>query len=99
MKLGLQSMVSSSSVFKSVISLLLNPLFLGGFFFQTVCVIYWLFLLKSNKLSIMFPIATSLAFASVIVLSSLYLNEEISLRVIGGAAIILIGIFVVSGGN
>lgn len=96
MKLGLQSLESSISIVKSVSTAVLSPLFSIGFLLQAACVIYWLVLLKSNRLSIMFPIATSVAFAAITISSSLYLNEEISPRVILGTIIIIAGIFIVA---
>lgn len=96
MKLGLQSLESSISIVKSVSTAVLSPLFSIGFLLQAACVIYWLVLLKSNRLSIMFPVATSVAFAAITISSSLYLNEEISPRVILGTIIIIAGIFIVA---
>jgi hypothetical protein len=96
MKLGLQSIAGQTQVTKILVSAIINPLFSLGFFLQVLCVVYWLYLLKFNRLSIMFPIATSVAFVAITIGSSLFLKDVISLRMIVGTAIIAAGIFVVA---
>ena len=66
-----------------------------GVCLQIGCVVLWLVLLRTNKLTVMFPMATGMCYA-LITASGVIFGEQLSPRGLLGIATILVGLFLLA---
>ena len=69
---------------------------LGGLFLFGVSFLLWLFIISKLKLSIAYPISTSLSFGLITISSWFLFREQLSWLQFIGIVIIIIGIFLVA---
>ena len=79
----------------SIISTILTPTLMLGFFFYGVSAILWLFVLKSFPLSVAYP-SLSLTYVFVVFLSSVFFGENITITKIIGVVLIFSGVFFIN---
>ena len=89
-----KGMISTGSILDSVKS----PLLIIGFAFYVASFLIWLRILKDNKLTMAFPIASAALFICITIFSALFLDEHFSFVRITGMLVIIIGIIIVSKG-
>lgn len=70
-----------------------NIWLIGGLFLFGISFLLWLFVLSRLKLSVAYPISTSLSFIFIALFSWLFLKEQLVPVQILGIFIILLGIF------
>lgn len=76
-----------------------NLIFLLGTTLYVIGFLLWLFILKTNDLSIAFPVASSLLIIATQLLGVFLLGEEIRISKIIGVLLITIGILTIYGGS
>ena len=57
--------------------------------------ITWLFVLSRLNLNVAYPVAITLSFITVILASSLFLNETITLNIVAGTVLCTIGVVII----
>jgi uncharacterized membrane protein len=81
----------------SLVRILLNPYVFTGMTFYVVNVFLWFDVLSKANLSYVYPFL-SLAYAAVVIASSLILGEQLTWQRIIGVVIITVGVYVASQG-
>jgi len=79
----------------SIVSAILTPSLLLGFFFYGISAILWLFVLKSFPLSVAYP-SLSLTYIFVLFLSAIFFNESLSLMKFLGVFLIFGGVVLIN---
>ena len=75
---------------------LVNVQLCVGVCIQIGCVVLWLVLLRTNKLTVMFPMATGMCYALMIIASAAVFGERLSPQGLLGIATILLGLFMLA---
>ena len=86
----------SVGVVARVTHYLVDPYIISAFAFSLLSAIAWLYVAERYPVSIAFPTYVGVLFAIVTVGSALLLKEPISVQHLGGLALILVGVVVVS---
>lgn len=86
---------SVNDKFQFIIKLLLDPFILSGLFTAFLAALCWMLAMTKFELSYAYPF-TGLTFVSVLILSSLLLNEPFSLYKLIGILFIVTGIIISS---
>jgi multidrug transporter EmrE-like cation transporter len=73
-----------------------HPKFIFGLLLYILSFLAWIILLSKKQLTTIFPLVTGLNYASIIVASILFLNEEIDLSKIIGIVLIGVGILFIT---
>jgi uncharacterized membrane protein len=96
-RLGMRSYgkVSAAGVFKNIISIILSPPIFIGFLLFGVSSILWLSVISKNQLSYAYPMV-SLGYILTLVLSRIFLSEELSFYRILGTVFIISGVVFIS---
>lgn len=96
-KLGMKSFgeLSISGVFHQLISIILTPSISGGFILFGLSSVLWLSVISRYQLSYAYPMV-SLGYVVTIILSGLFLNEQLNIYRIIGASLIISGVLFVS---
>jgi multidrug transporter EmrE-like cation transporter len=76
--------------------LLLEPKFAGGVVLYILSMLIWFRIISSEPLSVAYPVMLSLTVVMVTLGAAIWFHEQITLRLVLGIAIILIGITVVA---
>lgn len=84
---------SINSIFNLILQVLRNLWLMGGVFLLGISFIFWLFLLSRFKLSIAYPILTSVDFILIMLFAFIFLKEKLLPLQILGIFVIIIGIF------
>lgn len=79
-----------------LLGLLMGGRFLAGFILYLSGFLIWLYILSSNDLSLVFPIASGVLYVGLLMGSVLWLHEGVGLVRITGVFLILAGIILVS---
>jgi multidrug transporter EmrE-like cation transporter len=79
-----------------IFSIISSKFIIGGLFFFGLSFVLYLYVLSKFEVSRIYPIITSANFALILLFSSLFIGETISLHRIVGVAIIGIGMFILS---
>jgi len=87
---------SISNVFNLIPKIAQNIWLLSGLFLFAVSFFLWLFIISRLKLSIAYPISTSLSFCFIILASWFIFKEQLLPIQILGIIIIIVGIFLVA---
>src|SRR5438046_5895340 len=79
----------------SLIRILLNPFVFVGMLLYVINVFLWFDVLTKSNLSYIYPFL-SLAYAAVVIASSLFLGEAFSWQRLLGVGVIIAGVYIVS---
>jgi len=79
--------------FKAIV---FNPTVLSGLFFFGLALAAYSFVLSQVKLSVAYPIMTSVGFLIVVSYSFMFLHESITALQVGGLVLILAGVWMVA---
>lgn len=96
-KLALPAMAGPAWVPQFVLNVLLNPMIFLGLFMYTVGAFLWILVLRRTDLSLAYQFL-SLKFVIILVGSALFLRESISAARMGGGALIVLGMLLISRG-
>lgn len=83
----------------AIMKLLSQPLFDLGCLFYVMASLIWFHIISTQPLSVAYPLLVSLTFIFVTLGAVLIFHESLNTIKIIGIAVILIGIFILSGGN
>ena len=78
------------------LSLLMQPYFIGGMFFYGVNVIFFAKALEVLKVSLAYPVLAAGGFTLLILMSNLFMGEQLNSRQYAGVVVVLIGVFLLS---
>jgi drug/metabolite transporter (DMT)-like permease len=81
--------------FKGIINILKNWGIILGLFLYIVSTVAFIYLLKSEELSMMYPL-TSMGYVFITILSAVFLKEKINVYKICGIGLIVIGVSLVT---
>jgi multidrug transporter EmrE-like cation transporter len=87
------------SSISAIIKLLSQPLFDLGCLFYIMASLIWFHIISTQPLSVAYPLLVSLTFVFVTLGAVFIFHESLNTTKIIGITIILIGIFILSGGN
>ena len=87
--------VSTAGVFKNIISIILTPPIFIGFLFFGLSSILWLSVISKNQLSYAYPMV-SLGYILTLILSKIFLSEQINFYRIIGTVFIICGVIFIS---
>ncbi len=93
-RLGAQT-ISTSTLFDTVLKLVLSPWVIGGLAIYVAGTFFWLMVLSRVELSFAYPM-TSMSYILIVLSSWYFLGEEISLLRIVGVLTIIVGVVVIS---
>jgi multidrug transporter EmrE-like cation transporter len=98
MKLGTRQAGSFGGMpfFQYLFKLLTTPLVLGAIASYGFGVIFYMFMLSRLDLSFLYPVMTALGLVFTSVISAVLLREQLSLLRLGGIALMVGGVFLVS---
>jgi len=97
LKEGMKSKsLNASQPFETLAQIALNPVVITGVIFFGLNLLAYSFALSKVKLSIAYPLMTSIGFLIVLSYSFLKLNESISVVHLGGVVLILAGVWMIS---
>ena len=98
MKLGTRQVgtFGETPFFAYLFKLLTTPLILFAIASYGFGVIFYMFMLSRLDLSFLYPVMTALGLVLTTVVSSALLGEEVSLVRLGGIALMVMGVFLVS---
>ncbi len=85
-----------SNPLDTFLQIALNPVVITGVIFFGLNLLAYSFVLSKVKLSIAYPLMTSIGFLIVLTYSFFKLGEDISVMHLGGVGCILIGVWMVS---
>lgn len=91
--------VQLQSPFSAIIKLISQPLFDVGVLFYALASLVWFHIISIEPLSIAYPLLVSLTFVFVTLGAIFIFHESLNTMKLIGIAVILIGIFILSGGN
>lgn len=94
LKLGSKKMPKKISIKKIIIFILSPKIILGAFLYFATTIMFFN-LLKTNELSYLYPL-TALTYVFVMLLSIIYLKEEINKEKIISTILIILGMLVIS---
>ncbi len=86
---------SASEIVKFVLSVALNPWFIGGMACYVLSIGGWLLVLAKIEVSIAYPLL-SIGYVITAIIGYFYLSENVGPSRLAGIVIICIGIFVIS---
>lgn len=89
--------VSLSTLVPTAIKLFTSPFVLGGFAFVFSGALFWLAVLSRWPLSLAYPLL-SISYIIGIAASVLFLKERVTLVQLCGVVVIILGVFLISGG-
>ena len=93
-EIGIIKYSNISMLFNNVLKIITNRFAIAGLFFSIVAAFFGIILLSQNNLSFVYPLCVGTLFISVLLLSKLFLKENISIVHIAGITIIFIGILI-----
>ena len=98
MKMGTRQVgaFGDTPFFQYLIKLLFSPLILVAIAAYAFGVIFYMFMLSRLDLSFLYPVMTALGLVFASIVSATVFHEHISLVRLGGIALMVIGVFVVS---
>lgn len=94
-KIAARSASASTDVISMGRDLVFNPFLIGGLVVYLATTFLWIWLLRSVPLSVAYPFM-ALAFLFVPVMGAAFLGEPLSIRNALGAALIILGIWVIA---
>ena len=80
----------------NIVSLLMQPYFIGGMFFYGINVILFAKSLEVLKVSLAYPVLAASGFTLLILMSNLFMGEQLNGRQYAGVVVVLIGVFLLS---
>ncbi len=93
-EIGVVKYSNLSVVFQNIIKIITNRFAITGLFFSAIAVFFGIILLSQNNLSFIYPLCVGALFIAVLLLSKLFLKENISIIQITGIIIIFVGILI-----
>ncbi|MGJ3237462.1 MAG: hypothetical protein ACFE0Q_02030 [Anaerolineae bacterium] len=87
-----------STVYRDVLALLINPIFIGGLALYGGGTLIWMRVLSSEPISVGYPILMSIAFITVTLGAAVFFSEAITIPKILGMAIIVVGVVIATNG-
>lgn len=86
--------ISYRNVYDFLIQLI-NVNLIIGVALYTLGFLTWLYVLSKMSLNTAYPVAVTLSFLAILLLSTLILKEKLSLNIVAGTVICLIGIIII----
>lgn len=75
--------------------LLINAKLVGGVILYMIGFIAWLYVLSKMNLNIIYPVAVTLSFLTILILSVFILKEKFTVNIFIGSVLCLLGIIVI----
>lgn len=75
--------------------LLINAKLVGGVLLYMIGFIAWLYVLSKMNLNIIYPVAVTLSFLTILILSVFILKEKVTVNIFIGSVLCLLGIIVI----
>lgn len=91
-KIGSKSL-SGNGIVNSVFEFITNPFLIFAIFLYASTIIAWIYVLRVLPLSVAYPI-TALSYLIVPLISYFILNEQITIRIVMGSVLIILGVVV-----
>ena len=87
--------MSSYNGIMGFISMMINIRLIGGVVLYIIGFLAWLYVLSKTNLSVIYPMAITLSFLAILILSVLILKEDVTENILIGTGLCLIGILVI----
>ena len=75
--------------------LLINAKLVGGVILYLIGFLAWLYVLSKTNLNIIYPVAVTLSFLTILILSVFILKERLTVNILIGSAVCLFGIIII----
>lgn len=85
---------ANASALERLLVYLLDPFIISAYIFSLLSAFAWVYVIEKYPVSIAFPVYTGLLFVAVLLGSSLWLQEPITIKQISGIVLIILGVVV-----
>jgi len=92
-KSGIGKIGISSFSAVTMVKTIFTPLVFAGFMAYAVSSIFWIMALAKQELSVAYPVLLGMGLIAVVVVSWIFLNEEVSVMRLIGVLLIALGIY------